>query len=79
MAYTVEQVTKIIDDTNNRIIIACFADNTSMVIKDVSYENYTLPPGYKNKNIANEDIKPLLLQRKISYYTALKTQLTKNQ
>ena len=79
MPYTVEQVRKIIDNPTDRIVTAYFSDNTSVIIKDISYENYSLPPGYKNKDATSEDIKPLMLQRKILYYTSLSAQLINTQ
>ena len=79
MAYTVDQVKKIIDNPTDRIVTAYFTDNTSVIIKDISYENYSVPPGYKNKDVTSEEIKPLMLQRKILYYTSLSAQLINTQ
>jgi len=34
------------DDPNNKIVTAHFDDGTSVVIENMSYSNYTNPPGY---------------------------------
>ena len=79
MPYSVEQVRKIIDNPTDRIVTAYFSDNTSVIIKNISYEKYSLPPGYKNKDATSEEIKPLMAQRKILYYTSLSAQLINTQ
>ena len=79
MSYSVEQVRKIIDNPTDRIVTAYFSDNTSVIIKDISYENYTVPPGYKNKNLTREYIQSLMVQRKLLYYTSLSAQLINTQ
>jgi len=79
MSYTVDQVRKFIDNPSDRVVTAYFADNTSVIIKNISYENYTPHPGYKNKDVNIEIIKPLMIQRKLLYYTSLSAQLTNIQ
>jgi hypothetical protein len=79
MLPTVDKVKKIMDDPNNRTVTAYFTDNTSVIIKDISYENYTVPPGYKDRDLTSEYIQPLMVQRKLLYYTSLSAQLINTQ
>lgn len=75
MLYTVEQVKEITDNPADRVITAYFYDGASVIIKNISYEKYSLPPGYKVKNATLQEMGPLMTQRQILYYTSLSAQL----
>lgn len=70
-----KQVKTFADDPNFRTITAFFEDGTSVLLKQISYENYTNPPGYKDRITPIEKIREQLVLRKLSYYTALNAQL----
>lgn len=63
------------DDPNNKTVTAFFEDGTSLLLKKISYENYTNPPGWKDRTVPVETVREQLVHRKLSYYTALNTQL----
>jgi hypothetical protein len=70
-----KQVISFADNPNNKTITAFFEDGTSLLLKQISYENYTNPPGWKDKITPVEKIKEQLVNRKLNYYTALNTEL----
>ena len=70
-----KQVLSFADNPNNKTITAFFEDGTSLLLKQISYENYTNPPGWKDKTVPVETVKERLVLRKLSYYTALKAEL----
>ena len=70
-----KQVISFADNPNNKTITAFFEDGTFLLLKQISYENYTNPPGWKDKITPVEKIKEQLVNRKLNYYTALNTEL----
>lgn len=75
LSQTIQQVIRFADDPNNRTVTAFFQDGSSVIIEQISHENYTNPPGYKEKNGDIELYRTLFQERKIKYYTALSSQL----
>jgi hypothetical protein len=73
---SLDQIVRFTDNPNTRIITAFFRDGTSIIIDQLSYDNYTNPPGYKIAGGTEEQFKHLIAERKLSYYTALSAQLT---
>ena len=71
------QIARFADDPNNRTVTAFFQDGSSLLLEQISNENYTNPPGYKEKNGTIEQFKEQLVQRKLNYYTAFNSQLNK--
>lgn len=71
----VNQVVRFADDPNNRTVTVFFQDGSSLILNQISHDNYTNPPGYGVKDGTVEQFREAFAQRKLSYYTALNSQL----
>jgi hypothetical protein len=70
-----DQVARFADDPNSRTVTVFFKDGSSLILEQLSHGNYTNPPGYKDMSGTIEQYRDQLQQRKLSYYTALNSQL----
>lgn len=47
---------KFLDNPTSKTVIAVFSNNSSIIITDMSGDNYTNPPGYMKFNLTQQEI-----------------------
>lgn len=67
---------KFIDSPISKTVTAVMSDSSEVIINDMSYGNYTDPPGYLDFTTDPSVLKPLLTARGTQYRVSLNSQLS---